>query len=57
MQFRIDTFQICQCDFLLQNHLVETDNKVGIQETTMEDAKPKASANELEVIQMFWIDP
>lgn len=50
MQLSIDAFQVCQCNLLLQNHLVETDNEVGIQEAAMEDTEPKASANELEII-------
>ena len=56
MQLGIDTFQVCQCDLLLQNHLVETDNEVGIQEAAMEDSEPKTSPDELEVIQVLWID-
>lgn len=56
MQLGINTFQVRQSDFLLQNHLVETDNEVGIQEAAVEDTKPKAPADELEVIQVLWID-
>lgn len=56
MQLRIDTLQIRNGDFLLEDHLVERSNKVRIQESSMEDAKTQASTNELEVVQMFRVD-
>ena len=56
MQLGINTFQVRQRNFLLQNHLVETDDEVGIQEAAVEDAEPKAPADKLEVIQVLWID-
>lgn len=56
MEFGVHTLQIRQCYFLLQDHLVEGGNEVGIEESTMEDTQTKTSADELEVVQMLGID-
>jgi len=50
------TLQIGQRNLLLQDHLVERDDKVGVQETPVEDTQTKNSTNELEVVQMFRVD-
>jgi hypothetical protein len=56
VEFGVDALQICQSDLLLEDHFVKTDDKVCIQESTMEDTKTKTSTNELEVVQMFRVD-
>jgi hypothetical protein len=56
MQLGIHTLQISRCDLFLQNHLIEADNEVGVQEPTMEDTQTQAPTNKLEVVQMLGID-
>ena len=56
MQFSVNTLQVCQSDLLLEDHLVETDNEVGIQEATVKNTETEASTDEFEIIQMFGID-
>lgn len=53
MQLRINALQIRKCNFLPQNHLVEADNEVSIQEAAMEYGKAHATTNELEIVQML----
>jgi hypothetical protein len=55
VQFGIHTLQVRKSNLLFQYHLVETDNEVGIQETTMENTKTQAPTDELEIVQMFRI--
>ena len=56
VQLCVNTLQICQRDFLLQDHLVEADDKVRIQEPPMEDCKTDTTPNELEIVQMLWVN-
>ena len=56
MQLGIDTLQISERNLLLQDHLVERRDEVGIQEATVEDAKPQAPADELEIVQVLRVD-
>lgn len=56
MQLCINTLQVRKRYFLFQNHFVEADDEVRIQEPTMEDTKAQASADELEVVQMLGVD-
>lgn len=56
MQFSIYTLQVRDHNLLLQDHLVECDNEVCIQEPTVEDAQAETPSNELEVVQMLGID-
>lgn len=56
VQLYINTLQIRQGHLLLEYHLVEANDEVGIQETSMEDTKTKASSNEFEVIQMLRVN-
>ena len=56
MKFCIDTFEIRQCDFLLQDHLIKRDDKVGVKETSVEDGQSYNPTDELEIIQMFGVD-
>ena len=56
-QLSIHTFQICQRHLLLQNHLIETDDEVGIEESSVEDCQSKSTSNELEVVQVLRIYP
>ena len=43
-------------DLLLQYHLVESANEESIQEPSVEDSETNYTANELEVVQVLWID-
>ena len=56
MQLGIDTLQISQRNLLLQDHLVEADDEVRVQETAMEDAETQAATDELEVVQVLGVD-
>lgn len=56
MEFSINGLKVRECDLLPQNHLVEADDKVCIEETSVEDAKAKTAPDKLEVIQMFRIN-
>lgn len=56
MKLCVHTLQVGQSDFLAENHFVEADNEVSVQESAMEDAQPEATTDELEVVQMLWID-
>ena len=56
MEFGIYTLQVRDNHLFLQDHLVECDDKVGIQEPTMEDTQTETPSNELEVVEMLWID-
>lgn len=56
MQLRIHTLQIRQRNLLPQNHLVETDNEIRVQEPAMEDRQTHTPSNELEVVQMLRVD-
>ncbi len=38
MQLSIYTLEIGQCDFLLENYLMERGDKVSVKETSVEDA-------------------
>jgi len=55
MQLSINRFQVRQCDLLLEDHLVETDDEVGIQESPVEYTQPKTTTNKLEVVQVFGV--
>lgn len=55
-QLGIHTLEIRESDLLVQNHLVETDNEVGIDESTMEDSQPEATTDELEVVEMLRVN-
>jgi len=56
MQLSINRFKVCQCHLLFQNHLVETDNEICIEETTVEYSKTETATDELEVVQMLRVD-
>ena len=56
MQLGIDTLQISERNLLLQDHLVECRDEVGIQEATVEDAETQAATDELEVVQVLGVD-
>ena len=57
MQLHINTLQIRQRHLLPQNHLIEANNEIRVQKATMEDRQDHAAANELEVVQVFRVDP
>lgn len=56
MQFGVDTLQVHESHLLLQDHLVEGSDEVGIQEPAVEDAQTQTATDELEVVQMFRVD-
>lgn len=56
MQVLIDTLHILEGHLLPQHHLVEGADEEGVQETTMENRQTDYSADELEVVQMLWVD-
>lgn len=56
MKLCIDTLEIRKRDFLLENHLVECSDEVGIEEAAVEDTETQASSNELEVVQMLRVN-
>ena len=56
MEFSIHTFKVGKRDLLLQDHLVEGCDEVGVQESPVEDAETQASPDELEVVQVFGVN-
>jgi hypothetical protein len=56
MQLGVHTLQVGKRNLLLQDHLVETDDKVGIEESTVEDSETENTADEFEVVQVFRVD-
>jgi len=52
----VNTLHVRKCDLLAQHHLVKGANEEGIQETTMENRQANNTADELEVVQMLWVD-
>ena len=56
MEFSIHTFKVGKRDLLLQDHLVEGCDEVGVQESPVEDAETQASPDELEVDQVLRVD-
>ena len=38
MQLSIHAFEIRQCDFFLQNHFMERNDKVSVKKASVEDA-------------------
>ena len=57
VQLSIDALQVRQGHLLFEDHFVEADDEVGVEESSMEDAKTKAASDELEIVQMLWIHP
>jgi len=57
MEVGIHTFHVLQRHLLPQNHLVEGTNEECIEETAVEDGQANDTSNELEVVEMFGIDP
>ncbi len=56
VQLDIHTLQIRKSNLFLQDHFVEADDEVRVEESTVEDAETKHASNELEVIQVLWVD-
>ena len=56
MQTSINTLKIGKCNLLLEDHLVEADDEVRIQETTVENAETEAATNKLEVVEVLRVD-
>lgn len=56
MKLGVYTLEIGQGDLLLEDHLVESDDEVGVQETTVEDTQSEHTSDKLEVVQVFRVD-
>lgn len=56
MKLGVYTLEIGQGDLLLEDHLVESDDKVGVQETTVEDTQSEHTSDKLEIVQVFRVD-
>ena len=56
MKLGIDTLEIGERNLLPQDHLVETDDEVGIEEASVEDGETEDTADELEVIEMLRVN-
>jgi hypothetical protein len=52
----VDTFHVIDGHLLPQHHLVESADKEGVQETTVENSQADHSSNEFKVIQMLRIN-
>jgi hypothetical protein len=52
----INTFHVTEGNLLLEDHLVQRSDEVGIEESTMEDGETEDATNELEVVQVLGID-
>jgi hypothetical protein len=39
----------------VQDHLVEARDKVGVQESSVEDSEADYTPDELEVVEMLWV--
>jgi hypothetical protein len=49
VELGVDGLEVLEDNLLLEDHLVEGDDEVGVEEPTMEDAEAEASSDELEV--------
>jgi hypothetical protein len=56
MKLCINTLEVGQCHFLPQDHFVEADNEVSVEESAMEDAQAQATTDELEIVEMLRVD-
>ena len=56
IELRIDTLEVVDSNFLLQDDLVETDDEVRIQESAMEDRQSHDPTDESEIGKMFRVD-
>ena len=56
MQLGIDTLQIRDGHFLLEDHLVERCDEISIQESSVEDTETQAAPDEREVVQVLRVD-
>ena len=56
MELSINSFQINQRHVFSQNHFIETWNKVGIEESAVEDGQTKTSPYKFEVAQMVGVN-
>jgi len=56
MQIRIHALQVRQGDLPVQDHLVQADHEVRIQEPAVENTEADTTPNKLEIVEMFWVD-
>jgi len=52
----VDTLEILERDLLLEDLLVERDDEVRVEETTVENTEANTSTNEFEVVQVLRVD-
>lgn len=52
----IDTLHIDEGDLLLEHHLVQRGDKVGVEESAVEDGEGEDSSDELEVVEVLGVD-
>ena len=53
VQFGVHALKIRQCDFLLQYHFMERNDKVSVKESSVENAQAKNPSDELEIVEML----
>ena len=56
MEVCIDTLHVLEGDLLPQDHLVESSNEEGVQETAVENGQTNNTTNELEITKMLGVD-
>ena len=51
----IDGFEILKVHLLVEDHLVETRHKVGVEESVVEDREAEDTPDKLEVLEVLWV--
>jgi len=55
MEFSIDALKVAESNLLVDDHLVEARDEVGIKESAVEDGQADDPPNELEVVEVLWV--
>jgi hypothetical protein len=53
VQLGVDALKVGEGDLLLEDHLVEADDEIRVEEATVEYAEPEATADKFEVVQVL----
>lgn len=56
MEIFVDSFHVLKSDLLSEHHLVERANEKRIQKSSVENRKANNSPDELEIVQVLWVD-
>jgi len=56
VEFGVHRLQVRQGNLFLQDHLVEANDEIRINETPVEYREAEASSDELEVVQVFGVN-